>query len=61
MPYAHAVALHRALVDSGNECEFVTVPGGTHKFSSELADWKRRLPELHRAFLEKHHLLPSAP
>jgi acetyl esterase/lipase len=61
VPYAHAVALHRALVDSGNECEFVTVPGGTHKFSSELADWKRRLTELHRAFLEKHHLLPSAP
>lgn len=60
VPYAHAVALHRALIDSGNECEFVTVPGGTHKFSSELAEWKRRLPELHRAFLEKHHLLPSA-
>jgi hypothetical protein len=37
------------------------VPGGTHKFYSELAEWKRRLPELHRAFLEKHHLLPSAP
>ncbi len=61
VPYAHAVALHRALVDSGNECEFVTVPGGTHKFSSELPEWKRRLPELHRTFLEKHHLLPSAP
>lgn len=58
VPYAHAVALNKALVDSGNECEFVTVPGGTHKFSTELPEWKAKVPVLQKAFLQKHGLLP---
>ncbi|MCU0792221.1 MAG: alpha/beta hydrolase [Opitutaceae bacterium] len=58
VPYAHAVALHRALTETGNVCEFVTVPGGTHKFSTELAEWKTKVPELHKAFLTKHGILP---
>lgn len=58
VPYAHAVALHKALTDSGNECEFVTVPGGTHKFSTEIPEWKNKVPALQKAFMEKHGLLP---
>lgn len=58
VPYAHAVALNKALVDSGNECQFVTVPGGTHKFSTELPEWKAKVPVLQKAFLEKHGILP---
>jgi acetyl esterase len=58
VPYAHAVALHAALTASGNECEFVTVPGGTHKFSTEIPEWKTKVPALHKAFLEKHGVLP---
>lgn len=61
VPYAHAVALHQALTAAGNECEFVTVPGGTHKFSSELPEWKEKVPVLQKAFLEKHGVLPVAP
>jgi acetyl esterase/lipase len=61
VPYTHAVALHRALTDTGNECEFTTVPGGTHKFSTELPEWKVKVPVLHKAFLEKHALLPVSP
>lgn len=58
VPYAHAVALNKALTDSGNICEFVTVPGGTHKFATELAEWKAKVPVLQKAFLEKHGILP---
>lgn len=58
VPYAHAVALHAALTASGNECEFVTVPGGTHKFSTEIPEWRTKVPALHKAFLEKHGVLP---
>ncbi|MBC8011125.1 MAG: alpha/beta hydrolase, partial [Burkholderiales bacterium] len=58
VPYAHAVALHKALTAAGNECEFVTVPGGTHKFSTELPEWKTKVPALQKAFLEKHGVLP---
>jgi acetyl esterase len=61
VPYRHAVALHKALTESGNECEFVTVPGGTHKFSSELPEWKTKVPALQKAFLEKHGILPVKP
>lgn len=58
VPYAHAVALHAALTASGNECEFVTVPGGTHSFSQQIPEWKTKVPALHKAFLEKHGVLP---
>ena len=58
VPYAHAVALHKALTESGNECQFVTVPGGTHKFSSELPEWRTKVPALQKAFMEKHGILP---
>ena len=58
VPYPQSVVLHRTLVESGNDCEFVTVTGGTHRFSSELAEWKQKLPLLHVEFLRRHHILP---
>jgi acetyl esterase len=61
VPYAHAVALHRALTASGNRCDFITVPGGTHRFSSELPEWGRRVPVLYQTFLKDLALLPGNP
>lgn len=58
VPYAHAVALHRALTASGNRCDFLTVPGGTHRFSSEIPEWRAKVPAAHQAFLEDLGLLP---
>ncbi len=58
VPYAHAVALHKALTDAGNAAELVTVPGGTHRFSNEIPEWKEKVPQHHRSFLEKHGILP---
>ncbi|MFH1498309.1 MAG: alpha/beta hydrolase [Verrucomicrobiota bacterium] len=61
VPYAHSVALHAALTANGNVCEFVTVPGGTHKISQEMPEWKKKIPQLHQAFLENLGLLPVKP
>ena len=61
VPYRQSVILHRTLIDEGNDCEFVTVPGGTHRFSSDLAEWKQRLPALHDEFLRRHRILPINP
>ncbi len=58
VPYDHAVALHRALTANGNRCDFITVPGGTHRFSSEIPEWRAKVPAAHQAFLESLGLLP---
>jgi acetyl esterase len=58
VPYAHAVALHEALIKTGNVCEFVTMPGGGHGFT--LAEWKQKAPTLIAAFLDRQKLLPGA-
>ena len=56
VPYAHAVALHQALVATGNDCEFVTIPGGGHGLN--LPEWKTRAPALAQDFLTRLKILP---
>lgn len=57
VPYRHAVALHAALVASGNECEFITAPKGQHGLKN-LPAWKQKVVDLQRTFLTRHGLLP---
>lgn len=59
VPHAQAVALHAKLVAAGNVCELVTVPGGSHGFSTDLPEWKDRSRAMIRAFLEKQGLIPA--
>jgi acetyl esterase len=59
VPYAHAVALHRRLTDTGNRCDFVTIPGGLHNFSTQLPEWKEKAQQRERAFLKELKLLPA--
>ncbi len=40
VPHAQAVALNEKLKAGGTLCEFVTVPGGNHGFSSQFPEWK---------------------
>ncbi len=61
VPFAQSVALHAALIASGNDCEFHPIPGGGHNFSADVPAWKQRVPALQRAFLERLHLLPVTP
>jgi acetyl esterase len=58
VPYAHAVALHRQLIETGNDCEFITIPGGGHGLS--LPEWKTKALVIEQAFLVRLKLLPVA-
>ncbi|CAN5457005.1 N/A [soil metagenome] len=59
VPHDQAVALDAALKQSGNSCEFVTVPGGGHNFGGDLPEWKDRSREMVRAFLVNQKLLDA--
>jgi acetyl esterase len=58
VPYQSSVALHRTLTDSGNRCEFITMPGCGH--GTTLPEWKEKLPHLVEAFLREQQLVPAA-
>ncbi|WP_221029089.1 alpha/beta hydrolase [Actomonas aquatica] len=60
VPFAQSVALHAALVATGNTCEFHPVPGGGHNYTQDVPSWKRKVPELQSDFLTRLHLLPVA-
>jgi acetyl esterase len=59
VPYSQAVALRDKLVAAGNVCELVTVPGGSHGFSTDLPEWKNKSRELIRAFLRERGLVAA--
>ena len=56
VPYHYAVELHQALAGSGNDCEFVTMPGGGHGLVTD--EWKARAAALSKSFLERLKILP---
>ncbi len=58
VPHAQSIALHAALVATGNTCEFHTVPGGGHNYTRDVPEWKSKGPELEREFLRQLNLLP---
>jgi acetyl esterase len=58
VPQAQALALRDKLRATGNECEFVSVPGGSHNFGGELPEWRDKQQAMAAAFLKKHALLP---
>jgi acetyl esterase len=57
VPYTSAVNLSQKLIQQGNQCQFVTVPGGQHNFSTELPEWKEKVQTIIIAFLAKLQLL----
>ncbi len=56
VPYKQSVALRDKLVATGNVCELVTVPGGTHNFQGDLPEWKTKTRTLVFEFLRKQNL-----
>jgi acetyl esterase len=58
VPQAQALALREKLRATGNVCEFVSVPGGSHNFGGELPEWRDKQLTMAAAFLKKHGLLP---
>jgi dipeptidyl aminopeptidase/acylaminoacyl peptidase len=57
VPYTSAVNLNQKLIQQGNECQFVTIPGGQHNFSTELPEWKVKVQTMIVTFLAKLQLL----
>jgi predicted esterase len=59
VPYRYAVALDKRLRDTGNECEFITIPGSGHGLNTD--EWKTKAVTFSTAFLERLKILPVAP
>jgi acetyl esterase/lipase len=59
VPQQQAIALRDSLVGSGNVCEFVSVPGGDHGFTSQLPEWKDKSRAMIKEFFAKQSLLPA--
>ena len=55
VPQQQTIALREKLVANGNQCEFVSVPGGEHSFTGQLPEWKDKSREIIREFLTKQH------
>jgi acetyl esterase len=59
VPQRQSLALRDKLIATGNECEFINVPGGSHNFSTDLPEWKEKVRNTTKAFLEKQHVLSA--
>ena len=57
VPFRESVALHAKLVASGNLCEFIAVPGGSHNYAGELKAWWPKTLAIARAFLVEQGLV----
>jgi acetyl esterase len=57
VPHRQAAALHARLVESGNESELHTVPGGTHQLIRDTPGWEEKGGALLREFFLRHRLI----
>lgn len=57
VPYRQSEALHRKLAATGNLCEFITVPEGSHNYAGDIPAWWPRTLVIARQFLEKRGLI----
>jgi acetyl esterase len=58
VPQAQSLALRDRLRATGNVCEFVSVPGGSHNFAGDLPEWRAKAQSLAVIFLRQQGLLP---
>jgi len=59
VPQRQSLALREKYVATGNACEFISVPGGSHNFSGDLPEWREKTRTLVHDFLVKQKLLPA--
>jgi acetyl esterase len=59
VPYSQSVALAKALQENGNQAELITVPGGSHNFTSEFPEWRLQVAERVHDFLASLQLIPA--
>lgn len=59
VPFSQATALRDALLASGNTCELVVIPNGTHSFTTQFPEWREKSRTRVAAFLKAQNLLPQ--
>lgn len=59
VPYKYAVALDQKLRETGNDCAFVTLPGGAHNLGAK--EERAIIVAKSQAFLERLKILPVGP
>lgn len=59
VPQQQSLALRDKLIATGNVCEFINVPGGTHNFGGDLPEWRERTRAHIIEFLKQQKLLPA--
>lgn len=57
VPQRESIALRDKYRATGNACEFVSVPGGSHNFAGDLPEWREKTRTLVHAFFEQQGLL----
>ena len=57
VPQTQTLALRDKLIATGNQCQFVNVPGGAHSFTGQDG-WNVRSKALIATFLKQQNLLP---
>jgi len=58
VPQRESIDLARKYAATGNGCEFVSVPGGSHNFGGDLPEWREKTRAMVREFLVKQKVLP---
>lgn len=58
VPQAQALSLRQKLRATGNACELVSVPGGSHNYGGDKPEWAARTQATARDFLKKLGLIP---
>lgn len=59
VPYEQSVRLAERFNAGGNTVEFVTVPGGSHGFASEMPEWREKSRTMMWDFLTRQNLVPG--
>ena len=57
VPQRQSIALDEKYRATGNTCEFVNVPGGSHNFGGDLPEWREKSRTMVQAFLAKQKLI----
>jgi acetyl esterase len=57
VPLAQAVALRETLLASGNACELIIVPGGSHNFGADQPEWREKSRDFILRFLAERELI----
>lgn len=57
VPHTDSIKLRDKLVETGNACTLVIVPGGSHNFMGDTPEWRAKAQAAVRQFLIEHRIV----